>query len=50
MDAADIHATILTEVSSGMFGSNNKLTGYEVSDLVRPAEHPVGGHSETSRD
>ena len=49
MVAADIRAIILAEASNGIFGSNNKLAGDEVSELVLPAEHPVRGPSDDYR-
>lgn len=45
MLVADIRTTILAEASNGVLGSNKKLAGDDVSNLVLPSDHHVGGLS-----
>ena len=49
MVAADIRAAVLAEASNGIFGSNNKLAGDEVSELALFPEHLVRGLSGDGR-
>ena len=49
MVVADVGANILTQSSDLVVGSNSKLVGEDVSELVIPSDYPVGGLGEDGR-
>ena len=49
MVLANIPAIVLAEAPNGVLGTNNKLAGCEVTELVFPSENSVGDLSEGGR-